>query len=82
MTDKNLSRVTELRNQLRAHRYLYYVKAAPVISDYQYDTLELELKKLIQEYPELDLPDCVLHTVGSDREQDYSDEIKRLANEL
>ena len=36
-------RVSELRDQIRKHDYLYYVVAEPVVSDLQYDQLLKEL---------------------------------------
>jgi len=56
-----------------AHRYLYYVKCTPVISDYEYDKLEAEA---IAEGSEL------LKTPGSDLETSYTNEIKQLAHEI
>lgn len=35
----------ELKHTLLVHRYLYYVKADPVMSDYQYDQLEKAFTK-------------------------------------
>ena len=52
-------------DQVKAHQYLYYVAAKPVWSDYQYDVF------------------CKEHGIegggGSDRAQDYSPEIIKLA---
>jgi NAD-dependent DNA ligase len=35
----------ELEDLIRYHRYLYYEKSEPIISDYEFDLLEKELKK-------------------------------------
>ena len=35
-----------LQKELLKHKYLYYVKAAPIISDYNYDMLEEKSRKL------------------------------------
>lgn len=32
--------------QILMHKYLYYVKSAPIISDYDYDMMELEYTKM------------------------------------
>lgn len=51
-----------------AHQYLYYVLGEPAISDYEYDMF------------------CKLHNLdgggGSDRKEDYSQEIINLAKTL
>ncbi len=53
---------------IMAHKYLYYVKAMPVLTDYQYDLL-------CSRYG-------IEGGGGSDRESDYSDEEKQLAGKL
>ncbi|HSQ50134.1 MAG TPA: NAD-dependent DNA ligase LigA, partial [Nitrospiraceae bacterium] len=47
-----LTRLTALRNEIRRHDYLYYVKDHPEISDSQYDRLFRELVELEQAHPE------------------------------
>jgi DNA ligase (NAD+) len=44
-------RIQQLTAEIRHHDILYYDKAAPVISDYDYDMLMEELKRLEKEYP-------------------------------
>ncbi len=46
-------RVKELTQKINHHDYLYYVKAQPEISDYDYDMLMKELINLEKEFPEL-----------------------------
>lgn len=41
-----LTRLKELRREIARHDELYYRKAAPVISDYEYDQLKAELRAL------------------------------------
>ena len=57
-------RVTELRKELRKHDRLYYEKAAPVISDREYDRLYRELVDLETEFPNLASPDSPTQRVG------------------
>jgi len=57
-------RVKDLREQIRHHDYLYYVKSRPEISDRQYDKLYSELKKLEEEYPEFKDPNSPTQRVG------------------
>lgn len=46
-------RITELREQIHHHDYLYYVEARPEISDAEYDALVRELRALEAEFPDL-----------------------------
>ena len=47
------SRIDELRRLIRHHDRLYYTEAAPEISDFEYDRLFDELRRLEQEHPQL-----------------------------
>ncbi len=58
------ARITELRKQLTYHSKLYYENDAPVISDYEYDAMFEELKRLETANPELDSPTSPTHRVG------------------
>jgi DNA ligase (NAD+) len=53
-----------LRDQIREHDRRYYVDAAPIISDRDYDKLLDELKKLEAENPEHITPDSPTQRVG------------------
>ena len=57
-------RVAELRTQLDHHNHLYYVEAAPVISDRDFDKLLQELTDLEKKHPELATPDSPTQRVG------------------
>jgi DNA ligase (NAD+) len=57
-------RVDELRQEIRRHEELYYVQAAPEISDADFDTLMNELKALEAAHPELLTPDSPTQRVG------------------
>lgn len=63
MSDDAL-RIEQLRQQLRRHDYLYYVEAAPEISDRDYDKLMAELKALEAAHPDLVTPDSPTQRVG------------------
>lgn len=69
---KALDRITFLRNELHRHNYLYYVKAQPEISDYDYDLLLLELIELEKQYPEFDDPNSPSRRVGSDISKEFT----------
>lgn len=57
-------RIKWLRRELTHHAKLYYVYDAPVISDYEYDMLYAELKRLEEEHPELYDPESPTNRVG------------------
>ena len=46
-------RITELREQIHHHDYLYYVESRPEVSDAEYDALMRELRSLEAEWPDL-----------------------------
>ncbi len=58
------ARAAELREQLHHHNHLYYVEAAPVISDREFDKLLQELIDLEKTHPELATPDSPTQRVG------------------
>ena len=60
-----LARLIALRNEIRRHDYLYYVKDRPEISDSQYDYLFRELLDLEQAHPELVTSDSPSQRVGA-----------------
>lgn len=57
-------RAAELRKQIDRHNYLYYVEAAPVVSDREFDRLLQELTDLEKAHPELVTPDSPTQRVG------------------
>jgi DNA ligase (NAD+) len=59
-----LQRLTELREAIRHHDYLYYVEARPEVSDAEYDALMRELRELEAAFPELVAPDSPTQRVA------------------
>ena len=59
-----VKRVEELRHEIRRHEELYYVQAAPELSDAEFDALMNELKTLEAAHPELLTPDSPTQRVG------------------
>ncbi|HEY9069282.1 MAG TPA: NAD-dependent DNA ligase LigA, partial [Candidatus Ozemobacteraceae bacterium] len=57
-------RVEWLRNRIRRHEWLYYVKNAPEIGDAEFDALMAELRQLEEAHPELASPDSPTRRVG------------------
>lgn len=57
-------RIAELRREIEAHDYAYYVLDAPTVPDAEYDRLLRELQALEAEHPELVTPDSPTQRVG------------------
>src|SRR5262249_11177051 len=57
-------RIEELRREINRHNYLYYVEARPEISDFEFDRLLEDLKKLEAAHPDLVTPDSPTQRVG------------------
>lgn len=62
---KAARRAEALRAELLRHDHLYYVDAAPQISDAEYDALFAELKALEAQHPELVVPESPTQRVGA-----------------
>ncbi|MFF0303805.1 NAD-dependent DNA ligase LigA [Streptomyces sp. NPDC004562] len=54
----------QLAEQVEEHRFRYYVKDAPVVSDAEFDTLLKTLEALEEKYPELRTPDSPTQKVA------------------
>jgi DNA ligase (NAD+) len=57
-------KIQELRQEIRRHEELYYMHAAPEVSDAEFDALMNELKALEASHPELLTPDSPTQRVG------------------
>lgn len=66
MTEDVRKQIDKLRAELERHNRLYYVEAAPVIADRDYDKLMAQLQALEQEYPQYDSPSSPSHKVGGE----------------
>ena len=64
-------RILQLRKDLHAHNYNYYVKNSPEISDQEFDHLMHELADLESRHPELADPNSPTVRVGSDLSNDF-----------
>ncbi|MGW3510151.1 NAD-dependent DNA ligase LigA [Streptomyces sp. NPDC000994] len=62
-----------LAEQVEEHRFRYYVKDAPVISDAEFDQLLRSLEALEEEYPELSTPDSPTQKVAVAYETDLAE---------
>lgn len=59
-------RMTELADRLEEHNHRYYVLAAPVITDQEFDALLKELETLEAQWPEFASPNSPTQRVGGD----------------
>jgi DNA ligase (NAD+) len=67
-----LEQLDALRQEIRYHNYRYHVLDDPVISDYEYDQLLKQLRKIEQENPELITPDSPTQRVGVSPSEKFS----------
>lgn len=58
-------RIKYLRDEINKSNYKYYVEENPYLSDYEYDQMFAELKKIESEHPLLITPDSPTQRVGS-----------------
>ena len=61
-----IERIHTLRRELEEHNHRYYVQAAPIITDQQFDAKLSELESLEAEHPELADPNSPTQRVGGD----------------
>ena len=67
MAHKDVEReIAKLREEIHRHNRLYYVEAAPVISDREFDRLLARLEELEAKHPELLTPDSPTQRVGGE----------------
>jgi DNA ligase (NAD+) len=59
-------RIEELRRELHRHNHLYYVKAQPEVTDFEFDLLLQELETLEKKFPEFSDENSPTKRVGSD----------------
>ena len=66
MTASAARQIESLREHIRHHDRLYYVEAAPTISDHEYDALVKRLEQLESEHPDLVTPDSPTQRLGDE----------------
>ena len=59
-----LQRISELRESIHHHDFLYYVEARPEVADVEYDALVRELRELEAAFPDLVTPDSPTQRVA------------------
>lgn len=56
--EEALLKINQLSEEIESHNYRYYVDAAPLITDFEFDNLLIELSGLEKQFPEY----CFLHS--------------------
>ncbi|MDF2865293.1 MAG: ligA [Clostridia bacterium] len=70
---KELNRINKLREEIKFHNKLYYENDEPVISDYEYDKLTQELKKLESKHPDSIDNTSPTQKIGGSKKDIFSD---------
>ncbi|MEU9735546.1 NAD-dependent DNA ligase LigA [Streptomyces sp. NPDC048002] len=65
-------RHAKIAEQIEEHRFRYYVKDAPVVSDAEFDRLLRSLEALEEEHPELRTPDSPTQKVAGAYETEFT----------
>ncbi len=69
--DQAKQQIDALSTLLQHHNYLYYIKDAPEISDYEFDQKLKELQKLEEEFPEFKMANSPTQRVGGGITKDF-----------
>jgi DNA ligase (NAD+) len=78
--DEARHRWTDLAEQIQGHRFAYYVRDAPTISDGDFDRLMRSLQELEEQHPGLRTPDSPTQQVGGTWSTDFEpvDHLERM----
>ncbi len=78
--DEARHRWVDLADQVRAHRFAYYVRDAPTIADGEFDALLTRLEALEEQYPGLRTPGSPTQQVGGSFSTDFTpvDHLERM----
>lgn len=71
IADSMHKEIQQLREALNRHNWLYYVEAAPEVSDYEYDAMMRRLVELEKAHPEEFDPNSPSVRVGSDLANEF-----------
>lgn len=66
MSEEIKKKILELSKEINFHNHNYYVKSAPVISDFEFDKMLKELENLEAEYPQYAFENSPTKRVGGD----------------
>ncbi len=70
--EDNHKRIEKLRKQIEHHDLLYYKKAHPEISDYEYDQLKKELETLEETLSDRERKESPTERIGDDRLSEFA----------
>ncbi|MBZ4016675.1 DNA ligase (NAD(+)) LigA [Streptomyces purpurogeneiscleroticus] len=73
MPSEARERHQRLAEQIEEHRFRYYVKDAPVVSDAEFDKLLRSLEALEEEHPQLRTPDSPTQKVAGSYETEFTE---------
>ncbi len=65
-------RYEDLKQEIHYHNYRYYVLNDPIISDYEYDQLMAELRRIEEEHPDWVTPDSPSQRVGAPPAEEFA----------
>ncbi len=69
--EKLFERYRQLCKEINFHNYRYHVLDDPIISDYEYDQLLLELRKIEEQHPEWVTPDSPSQRAGAEPSEKF-----------
>jgi len=75
--EKAAVEIERLRTEIERHNFLYYVRAAPEISDYDFDRLLERLISLEREFPDLLTPNSPSQRVGGQITREFPTVVHR-----
>ena len=70
---KAQQRIADLRASIARADELYYKRAKPELSDFEYDAIKRELAELEEKFPQFATPDSPTQRVGDDRVQGFQE---------
>jgi DNA ligase (NAD+) len=71
------TRIKDLTEQIRQHNYKYYMLSKPVISDYDFDQMMVELIQLENQFPEFVEPDSPSQRIGGEVTKEFRQVVHR-----
>lgn len=72
----------QIEHEIMVHRYLYYIEAEPVISDFEYDMLERKAREILPDSsPVQGIGSSLFSSYSSDVIKDALSRIKQIRGE-
>jgi DNA ligase (NAD+) len=70
--EEALLKINQLSEEIEAHNYRYYIDAAPIISDFEFDQLLNELISIEKQFPECCFPHSPSQRVGGQITKEFT----------